>query len=117
MKKQTPEYDCCWDELDKAKHVGRAHWVCINCGKDVSLQYVLLMQCFESVSKPSVENEKLEGWGKKIPKSDDFFKALDENKNVDIPAIIEQESLSSTNPYSKPHPPHLSILIRGTPPA
>jgi len=31
--------DCDIDILKDAKHVGRAHWVCPKCNKDISLLY------------------------------------------------------------------------------
>lgn len=38
----TPEKEHdCYDFIDKAKNVARATWVCPECGKDISIQYVL----------------------------------------------------------------------------
>lgn len=36
--------DCCYNNLEKAKYISRATWVCPICGKDVSLAYVLLQE-------------------------------------------------------------------------
>lgn len=33
--------DCCLNNIDKAKWISRATWICPVCGKDVSLMYVL----------------------------------------------------------------------------
>lgn len=44
-----PKKECeCIKHIDKAMKKGRAHWVCSECGKDVSMMYVLYM---ESVNK------------------------------------------------------------------
>jgi len=32
---------CCLKNLDKAKRIGRAYYVCPKCKKDVSLAYIL----------------------------------------------------------------------------
>lgn len=39
--------DCCTKYIEEAKWVSRATWVCIACGEDVSLMFVLLHEAIE----------------------------------------------------------------------
>jgi hypothetical protein len=41
----------CLKEIDSAKHVSRATWVCKTCGKDVSLEYVLYQEALSQSSQ------------------------------------------------------------------
>lgn len=40
----TKNKDCCFKNIDKAKRIGRANYVCPKCGKNVSLEWFLYNQ-------------------------------------------------------------------------
>ena len=42
MKKKTKECRNC--PLNKAVHKGRAYWVCPDCGRDMSLEYLIICE-------------------------------------------------------------------------
>ena len=44
MKQRHTKEDCDCPYSREPKHVGRAHWVCPECGRDVSIEYVLLYE-------------------------------------------------------------------------
>ena len=44
MKKKHTKKDCNCPYGIKPKYVSRAHWICPICGRDVSLEYVLLSE-------------------------------------------------------------------------
>jgi ribosomal protein S27AE len=42
---------CCIKNLDKAKKLGRAKWVCPKCGHDVSLAYIFYQEAVSEITK------------------------------------------------------------------
>lgn len=47
----TEKQHDCWDELEHAKYVARATWLCRTCGRDVSVEYCLLAKSIEEERK------------------------------------------------------------------
>jgi hypothetical protein len=52
MTDQTQDKDKCDHDISNPKLVSRAKWVCRKCGKDISLDYVLLKQAEIESKKP-----------------------------------------------------------------
>ncbi len=40
--------ECCFKNIDKAKRIGRCNYVCIKCGRDVSLMWFFYQQAINS---------------------------------------------------------------------
>ena len=47
MKKNKKQIDCCYENIEKAKYVSRAKWICPECKKDVSILVVLMKQAIK----------------------------------------------------------------------
>lgn len=48
--------NCCLKNLDKAKRLGRARYICPKCGKDVSLAYLLYQEALSEMLKYNEQN-------------------------------------------------------------
>ncbi len=53
--------DCCWDNLDNYKKIGRGHLVCPVCESDITLAVVLQYKCDQKTKaitdKKNVKND------------------------------------------------------------
>lgn len=54
LDEKKRDLTCCFDLIDQAERVGRCHYVCKNCKKDVSLLWFFYQQAI------SVDNKQID---------------------------------------------------------
>lgn len=60
MKKRSlKNKKCCWNNIDKAKRIGRCNYVCSECGGDVSLMWFLYLECMKETEASKKLGDKL----------------------------------------------------------